>query len=65
MDTMILNTIILHLVSSRILAILLANLLAAGAFETHCSIFILETYEHVISNGDFFVEACFFVLYEN
>ena len=55
----------LHLVSSRTLAISLANSSADGAFETHCSMPILGTYDCVISNGDCFIEACFFALYEN
>ena len=55
----------LRLVSSRILAILLANSSADDVYEICCSMPILGTSEHVILNGDFFVEACFFALYEN
>ena len=48
--------------SFKVLAILLANLSAAGAFKTWNLMPILEAYEHMTLKEDFFVEACCFAL---
>ena len=52
----------LFLISSKILVILSANPLVAGAFEIWDSIPILGVYKCVTLKGDFLVEACCFKL---